>query len=153
MKGHNDNGRNKNSATWQGLPMHLWIEAARRTVYVKKMYSWLSTWKKYSLVGLFKRERRSHPSQNIGFPLYRHIPKDNRTKLNPSGRKGIFMGYSETSKAYWIYFPTFKNIDINKDVTFDEESPYSRSRKLRIEEVEEPKVIIIRDTTIEETNP
>jgi len=63
------------------------------------------------------------------------------------------MGYSETSKAYWIYFPTFKNININKDVTFDEESPYSRSRKLRIEEVEEPEVIVIRDMTIEETNP
>ena len=63
------------------------------------------------------------------------------------------MGYSETSKAYWIYFPTFKNIDINKDVTFDEESPYSKSRKLAIEEVEEPEATIIRDMKIEEPNP
>ena len=30
------------------------------------------------------------------------------------------MGYSESSKAYRIYFPGYKKIDIIKDVTFDE---------------------------------
>ena len=28
----------------------------------------------------------------FGFPMYTHIPKEKRTKLNPSGRKGIFIG-------------------------------------------------------------
>ena len=33
-----------------------------------------------------------------------HIPNEKRTKLDLSGRKGIFVGYSDTSKAYRIYF-------------------------------------------------
>ena len=41
----------------------------------------------------------------FGFPVYIHIPKEKRTKLDPSGKKGIFVGYSESSKAYRIYFP------------------------------------------------
>ena len=48
-------------------------------------------------------------------PVYIHIPKEKRTKLDPSGKKGIFVGYSESSKAYKIYFPGFKKIDISRD--------------------------------------
>ena len=39
------------------------------------------------------------------------------------------MGYSEILKAYRIYFLGFKNIDISKDVTFDEDSAYNKSKK------------------------
>ena len=49
--------------------------------------------------------------------MYIHIPKDKRTKLDPSGKKGIFVGYSESSKAYRIYFLGFKKIGISRDVT------------------------------------
>ena len=58
----------------------------------------------------------------FGCPVYIHIPKEKRTKLDPLGKKGIFVGYSESLKAYRIYFPGFKKIDINRDVIFDEES-------------------------------
>ena len=75
----------------------------------------------------------------FGFKVYIHVPKEKRTKLDPSGRKGAFVGYSDTSKAYRIYFPGFKKIDISRDVTFDEDSTYFRSRRLPIQEVEEPK--------------
>ena len=63
--------------------------------------------------------------------MYIHIPKEKRTKLDPSGRKGIFVGYSESSKAYRIYFPGYKKINISKDVTFDESIAYNKSRKER----------------------
>jgi hypothetical protein len=36
-------------------------------------------------------------------PIYIHIPNEKRTKLEPSSLKGIFVGYSETSKAYRVY--------------------------------------------------
>ena len=45
-----------------------------------------------------------------------HIPKEKRTKLDTLGKKGIFVGYSESSKDYRIYFPGYKKIDISKDV-------------------------------------
>ena len=61
------------------------------------------------------------------------------------------MGYSESSKAYRIYFPGFKKIDINRDVTFDKDSAYIKSRKRPIEEPEETEVPRIRDTTMNDT--
>jgi hypothetical protein len=41
----------------------------------------------------------------FGCPMYIHVPKEKRTKLEPSGKKGTFVGYNETSKAYRIYIP------------------------------------------------
>ena len=58
----------------------------------------------------------------FGFLVYIHVPKKKRTKIYPSGRNVVFIGYNDTSKAYQIYFPRFKKIDINRDVTFDEYS-------------------------------
>ena len=84
--------------------------------------------------------------------MYIHIPKEKRTKLDPSGKKGIFVGYSESSKAYKIYFPRYKKIDISRDVTFDEYIAYKKSRKRLVEvpkELEAPK---IHDTTMNEEN-
>ena len=42
-------------------------------------------------------------------------------KLDPSGKKSVFVGYSEILKAYGMYFPIFKNIDISRDIIFDED--------------------------------
>ena len=62
------------------------------------------------------------------------------------------MGYSERSKAYRIYFPGYKKVDISRDVTFDEDTAYNKSRKRPIEELEEAeaKAPRIHDTTMNE---
>jgi hypothetical protein len=41
----------------------------------------------------------------FGCPVYIHVPVEKRMKLEPSGQKGIFVGYNETSKAYMIFIP------------------------------------------------
>ena len=82
--------------------------------------------------------------------MYIHIPKEKRTKLDPSGKKGIFVGYCESSKAYRVYFLGFKKIDISRDVTFDEDSAYNKSRKRPVEDPEETEAPIILDTTMNE---
>ena len=84
--------------------------------------------------------------------MYIHIPKEKRSKLDPSGNKGIFVGYSESSKAYIIYFPGFKKIDISRDVTFDEDSAYNKSRKRPVEDSEETELPKIQDTTMNDAN-
>ena len=33
-------------------------------------------------------------------PMYIHIPKEKRTKLDPSGRNELFVGYNDISKSY-----------------------------------------------------
>ena len=85
--------------------------------------------------------------------MYIHILKEKRTKFDPSGKKGIFVGYSESSKAYRIYFSGFKKIDISRDVTFDEDSTYNKSRKRPAEEHEETEVPRFHDTTMNEAIP
>ena len=62
------------------------------------------------------------------------------------------MGYSESSKSYRIYFPGFKKIDIRRDVTFDEDSTYNKSRKRPVEDYEETEVPRIQDTTMNDEN-
>ena len=51
-----------------------------------------------------------------------HIPKEKRTKLEPSGKRGIFIGYSENSKGYRIYILGQRSIEISRDVIFEEHS-------------------------------
>ena len=60
------------------------------------------------------------------------------------------MGYSESSRAYKIYFPWFKKIDISTDVTFDKDSSYIKSRKKPPEESEETREPRIHDTIMNE---
>ena len=50
------------------------------------------------------------------FPVYIHV-----SKLEPSGNKGTFMGYCKSSKAYKIYIPGSRQIEVSRDVTFEEE--------------------------------
>ena len=44
----------------------------------------------------------------FGFLVYVHVPKEKRSKLEPSCKKGIFVGYSESLEAYRVYIPGFK---------------------------------------------
>ena len=87
----------------------------------------------YSRTRLLKKSSPARPEVShlriFDCPMYIHIPREKRTKLDPSGKKGIFMGYSERSKAYRIYFLGFKKIYISRDVTFDEDTTYNKSKK------------------------
>jgi hypothetical protein len=47
--------------------------------------------------------------------------------LEPSGKKGIFVGYCEVSKAFRIYIPGHCDIEISRDVTFDEEATLKKT--------------------------
>jgi hypothetical protein len=48
----------------------------------------------------------------FGCPVYIHVPKEKRTKMEPSSKKGVFWGYSEKSKAYRIYVPGQRQIEV-----------------------------------------
>ena len=60
------------------------------------------------------------------------------------------MGYSESLKDYRIYFLGFKKIDISRDVTFDKDLAYNKSRKRPVEDPEETEAPRIHDTTMNE---
>jgi hypothetical protein len=64
----------------------------------------------------------------FGCPVFIHIPKEKRNKMEPSENKGIFVGYCEVSKAFRIYIPGHCHIEISRDMTFDEEVALKKSR-------------------------
>ena len=84
---------------------------------------------------MFTREKPKVSHLKIfGCPVYLYVPKEKRSKLDPSRKKGIFVGYREQSKAYRIYIPGFRQIKINRDVTFDEDAAFTKSRKILADE-------------------
>jgi hypothetical protein len=124
----------------QDLPMHFWAEAARTTVYVHNTLSHRALgFKTPEEMFSGKKPEVSH-LKIFGCPVFVHILKERRIKLDPSRRKGIFVEYYEVSKAFRIYIPSYHHIEISRDVTFDEAATLMRSRKCQLEEVyeEEP---------------
>jgi hypothetical protein len=65
--------------------------------------------------------------------VYIHVPKEKRTKMEPSGKKGVFVGYIENSKAYIIYVPGSRKIKVIRYVAFHEEAAFKKSRELQQE--------------------
>ena len=59
--------------------------------------------------------------------VYIHVPNEKRTKMEPSRKKGTFVSYNETSKAFCIYVLGQRQIVVSRDVAFDEETTFQRS--------------------------
>ena len=132
----------------QDIPMHLWAKAAKTMVYVQNRTPH-RVLENHNPEEVFSGKKPKVIHLRIfGYRVYIHIPKEKRTKLDPSGKKGIFVGYSKISKAYRIYFLGFNKIDIRRDVTFDEDTAYDKSKKRPAEEPEEVEAPKIHDTTM-----
>jgi hypothetical protein len=87
----------------QSLPMNLWEEACMTTIYVQNRSP------HHILNNITPKEAFTKVNPEIGHfrifgcPIYFHVPKEKRFKLDTSGRKGTFVGYNESSKEYQIY--------------------------------------------------
>jgi transposase InsO family protein len=76
----------------QDLPMHLWVEAAKTTVYVQNRLSHSALGFKIPEEMFSEKKAEVSHLKIFGFPIFVHIPKEKRTKLDPSRKKGIFVG-------------------------------------------------------------
>jgi transposase InsO family protein len=130
----------------QDLPMCLWAEDAMAAVYVQNRLSHSALGFK-TLEEMFtgKKPEVSH-LKIFGCLVFIHIPKEKRNKLEPSGKKGIFVGYCEVSKAFKIYIPSHLHIEISRDMTFDEEETLKKSRRYQLEEMYEEEPVNPRTT-------
>ena len=82
----------------QDIPMHPWAEASRTTVYVQNHTPHRVLENKIPEQVFFGKKSEVNHLIIFGCPVYIHIPKEKRKKLDPSGKKGIFVGYSEISR-------------------------------------------------------
>jgi transposase InsO family protein len=88
----------------QGLPMHLWAEACNTTVYVQNHFPHrllaMSTLEE-DFTG--KKPDVSH-FKIFDSSVYVHVTKDAKKKLELTSEVGIFVGHTETSHNYHVYF-------------------------------------------------
>jgi hypothetical protein len=80
----------------------------------------------------------------FGYLFYMHVPVEKRNKLDPSNRKGSFVGYIDTSTDYRVFIPYHRNTIISRDVNLKEDFSYINSHNhipmIEDEEREAPKV-------------
>lgn len=72
-------------------------------------------------------------SLNLWVHAYIHVPKDKRKKLDSTSIKEMFDGYSLSSKAYRIYIKEGRQTEVSRDVIFDENHDYKRSKNIPID--------------------
>ena len=81
----------------QGVPMFLWAEACSTAVYVQNKCPHRRL-RDMTPEEAFIGEKPDIGHLRIfGCPVYVHVPRERRTKLDPFGRKGVFVGYSESA--------------------------------------------------------
>jgi hypothetical protein len=103
----------------QDLPMCLWVEETKTTIYVKNLLSHSALLFKTPKDMFSEKKPELSHLKIFGCLIFVHIPKEKRTMLDPSRKKGIFVGYCEVSKAFKCFIPGHHHIEISRDVTFD----------------------------------
>ena len=106
----------------KGLPNSFWAEAVNTAVYIlncsaTKGVSKMTPQQAYS----GKKPSVAH-FKVFGSECFMHVPDAERRKLDPKSRKCIFLGYDMESKAYRLYDPEAKKVQLSRDVCFQEDS-------------------------------
>jgi hypothetical protein len=87
----------------QSLPLFPWAEACNTTVSLQKRSPHRILEDKTPEEAFIGMRPEIGHLRSFGCPVYIHIPVEKRTKLHPSGERGILVGYSEDSKAYRVF--------------------------------------------------
>jgi hypothetical protein len=117
----------------QDLPNSLWAEATSTSMYNQNRCPHVVLKEKtHEEVYSGIKPEVGH-LRIFGCPVYIHVPKEKRTNMEPSGKKGVFVGYSENSKDYMIYVPSQRQIEVRRYVDFHEEVAFKKSREIQQE--------------------
>ena len=118
----------------QSIPFFLWVEASSTVVYVQNRSP------HRALGSKTPKEMFTGKKPEIGhFRIFRcltysHVSFEKRTKFEATGERGIFVGYDEISKAYRIYLPAHRKVVVRREVRFEEERDFRRSRAFEMKE-------------------
>lgn len=103
-----------------GLPLNFWKEAVACSTYLRnrvtqKMSEGITPYERW-----YGRAPEMGHLRVFGCCVW-YKPKSPKTKFEPRGAKGIFLGYATEAKGYRIYDLEAEKIVVSRDVVFDEE--------------------------------
>jgi hypothetical protein len=114
----------------QGLPLFLWDEACNTAVYLQNQSPHREVGDMTSEEDFTGKKPSVEHWRIFGCITFSHVPKEERTKMEPTVEKGLLLGYSETSNAYRLYILALRKVAVQSDVKFKEERACRRSQEL-----------------------
>jgi hypothetical protein len=106
----------------KGLPLKVWAEAINWAVHVLNRTINARCQLKTPYERIFKRKPFVDHYKKIGSLGYIFIPDATRTKLEPKSRQVIFVGYSQTNRAYRVWDTVTNKVNESNDIKFDEDA-------------------------------
>ena len=119
------------------LPQFIWGEAIMTTIYLQNRSPHRIIENMTPEEAFIGKKPCVDHLRIFGCPTYIHIPKDKWKKLDSTSIKGIFVGYNYSSKAYRIYIKEGRQIEVSRDVIFDENHAYKRTKDIPIDSNDE----------------
>lgn len=110
------------------LPMKLWGEAVHTANYLKNLTPMDTDEgpKSPEEIWTGKKPGLGH-LRTFGCAAYVYVPAAKRDKLDKTAFKGIFVGYSQTTRQYRILNPTDMTVKLYSNVKFDEQQKAGRA--------------------------
>jgi hypothetical protein len=112
----------------QGLPLFLWAEACYTAVYLQNRSPHRAVGSMTPKEAFSGKKPEVGHFRIFGSITYSYVPSEKRTKLETMAKRGIFVGYNETSKAFRIYLPSLRKNVLWRDVRFEEDGAFRKSR-------------------------
>ncbi|GJV40369.1 retrovirus-related pol polyprotein from transposon TNT 1-94 [Tanacetum coccineum] len=143
----------------QSLPQKFWCNAVDTSTYILNRILIRTILGKTPYEILRGRKPTLDYFRVFGSKCFILNTKDYLTKFDPKSYEGVFLGYSQNSKAYIILNKHTRKIEESLNVTFDETPPPSKTSPLVDDDLDEEEAImeikkknlenVIKDETLE----
>ncbi|GJS07592.1 retrovirus-related pol polyprotein from transposon TNT 1-94 [Tanacetum coccineum] len=105
--------------------------------------------------GVVKRKNRTLQEMSRTIVVGKQVAsflntKDYLTKFDPKSYEGVFLGYSQNSKAYIVLNKHTRKVEESLNVTFDETPPPSKTSPLVDDDIDEEEAIKVTENDIED---
>ncbi|GJZ16017.1 retrovirus-related pol polyprotein from transposon TNT 1-94 [Tanacetum coccineum] len=129
----------------QSLPQKFWCNAVDTSTYILNRILIRAILGKTPYELLRGRKPTLYYFRVFGSKCFILNTKDYLTKFDPKSYEGVFLGYSQNSKAYIILNKHTRKVEESLNVTFDETPPPSKTSPLVDDDLDEEEAIKVTE--------
>ncbi|GJZ03019.1 retrovirus-related pol polyprotein from transposon TNT 1-94 [Tanacetum coccineum] len=129
----------------QSLPQKFWCNAVDTSTYILNRILIRAILGKTPYELLRGRKPTLDYFRVFGSKCFIRNTKDYLTKFDPKSYEGVFLGYSQNSKAYIILNKHTRKVEESLNVTFDETPPPSKTSPLVDDDLDEEEAIKVTE--------